>query len=634
MPPRHPADGLPKPKSIKEVPGYIWKKISGFSSRLFFIVKLVWQSAPLLLILMAVLCLLDGVLPVFGAYVAKDLLNEIARLITESELGNIAEGALFVLSPLLVLFLVNIGYLFLRKALGRINTMVNAIAGELVVNHIKLMIINKAREVDMSSFDRPEFYEKLENANREAGMRPIGILSSTFSVISAVIGSVSFIAVLSTLSPLAPVVVIVVALPGAAVNYFYRHRNFRYMRWHSKERRQMNYYSGLMVNKDRAKEIKLLGLSDTFIGKYKSAFSKYFSGLKRLIMKEGFVQVLVSLLSGIANGAILIYVAYNVIYEGGMIGDYSLYSGALTSIAGYVTTLLTATAAIYEGTLFIDNMITFMKEEVKIVPALPEGVLPARGVPHKIEFSHVSFKYPGTDRYVLHDVNLVMENSDAVVLVGLNGAGKTTLIKLLTRLYDPTEGVIYLDGRDIREYDVKALYSMFGIIFQDYGQYADTVSENIRYGDVMRECDPEGIRDAATAGGSYSFIDEMPQGLETPLTRMFEEDGLELSGGQWQKIAVSRAFYKQSEVLILDEPTAALDAIAEEEIFKKFRSLSKDKITVFVSHRLSSAATADKIVVIDGGEIAEMGTHRELMALRGKYYLLFSTQASRYRESE
>lgn len=630
MPPKPPTDGLRKPKSLREVPGYIWKKVSGFTSRLFYIVKLVWQSAPHLLVLMALLCLIDGVLPVVGAYISKDLLNEMARLITDKSQGAISENVISALSPLLFLFILNVVYLFARKALGRINSMVTAIAGELVVNHIKLMIIRKAREVDLSSFDRPEFYEKLENANREAGMRPIGILSATFNVISAVIGSVSFIAVLATLSPFAPLVVIIVALPGAAVNYYYRHRNFRYIRHHSKERRQMNYYSELMVNKDRAKEVKLLGLSETFIGKYRAAFAKYFKGLRRLIMKEGFTQVCVSLLSGLANGAILIYVAYSVIYGDGMIGDYSLYSGALSSIAGYVTTLLTATAAIYEGTLFIDNMITFMKEDVNIVPTSDAPLFPARGIAHRIEFSHVSFKYPGTDRYVLRDVNLVMEGNDSVVLVGLNGAGKTTLIKLLTRLYDPTEGVIYLDGRDIRDYDVGALYSMFGIIFQDFGQYADTVSENIRYGDVSREIDTEAVRDAASAGGAYSFIDELPHGMDTPLTRMFEEDGIELSGGQWQKLAISRAFYKDSEILILDEPTAALDAIAEEEVYNKFAGLSKNKITVFVSHRLSSATSASKIVVIDSGEIAEVGTHEELMERRGKYHLLFTTQAHRY----
>ena len=636
MPPPNPprpiklSDGIEKPRSLREIPGYIMKKIKGFTSRLFYIIKLVWQSAPLMLIAMTVLCLLDGVLPVVGAYISKDLLNEISFLITEKAGGSLLEDVTETLSPLIFLFILNIIYLFLRRALGRVNTVVTGISGELVVNHIKMMIINKSKDVDLSSFDRPEFYEKLENANREAGMRPIGILSATFSVISALISSISFIVVLATLSPFAPLIIILAALPGAIVNYHYRHRNFRYIRFHSKERREMNYYSGLMVNKDRAKEIKILGLADTFIEKYRRVFQKYFKGLKSLIIKEGASQIIISLISGIANGAILVYVAYNVIYKDGLIGDYSLYSGALTSIAGYVTTLLTATATIYEGTLFIDNMITFMNEDVKVVPSIDQPLIPERGVPHRIEFCNVSFAYPGTERFVLKNVDLVLEGSDSVVLVGLNGAGKTTLIKLLTRLYDPTEGKILLDGHDLREYDVAALHSMFGIIFQDFGQYSDTAGENIRYGDVEREGIDEDIRLAAELGGAASFIDELPIGYDTPLTRVFEEDGIELSGGQWQKLAISRAFYKDSEVLILDEPTASLDPMAEQEVYNKFAGLSKDRITVFVSHRLSSAVTASKIVVIDGGTIAELGNHEELMALGGRYYKLFTTQASRY----
>ena len=636
MPPPNPlrpmklSDGIEKPRSLREIPGYIMKKIKGFTSRLFYIIKLVWQSAPLMLIAMTVLCLLDGVLPVVGAYISKDLLNEISFLITEKAGGSLLEDVTETLSPLIFLFILNIIYLFLRRALGRVNTVVTGISGELVVNHIKMMIINKSKDVDLSSFDRPEFYEKLENANREAGMRPIGILSATFSVISALISSISFIVVLATLSPFAPLIIILAALPGAIVNYHYRHRNFRYIRFHSKERREMNYYSGLMVNKDRAKEIKILGLADTFIEKYRRVFQKYFRGLKSLIIKEGASQIIISLISGIANGAILVYVAYNVIYKDGLIGDYSLYSGALTSIAGYVTTLLTATATIYEGTLFIDNMITFMNEDVKVVPSIDQPLIPERGVPHRIEFCNVSFAYPGTERFVLKNVDLVLEGSDSVVLVGLNGAGKTTLIKLLTRLYDPTEGKILLDGHDLREYDVVALHSMFGIIFQDFGQYSDTAGENIRYGDVEREGIDEDIRLAAELGGAASFIDELPIGYDTPLTRVFEEDGIELSGGQWQKLAISRAFYKESEVLILDEPTASLDPMAEQEVYNKFAGLSKDRITVFVSHRLSSAVTASKIVVIDGGTIAELGNHEELMALGGRYYKLFTTQASRY----
>jgi ABC-type multidrug transport system fused ATPase/permease subunit len=285
---------------------------------------------------------------------------------------------------------------------------------------------------------------------------------------------------------------------------------------------------------------------------------------------------------------------------------------------------------IYEGTLFIDNMIEFMKEKREIVPTVSEPRIPGRHVPHTVEFKNVSFKYPGMDKYVLRDVNLKFEHSDSVVLVGLNGAGKSTLIKLLTRLYDPTEGAIYLDGVDLREYDVEALYDIFGIIFQDFGRYAETVGENIRFGDVEREYNFDDVRTAAEGSGSADYIAALPNGYDTPLTRMFEDTGRELSVGQWQKLSVARAFYKDSEILILDEPTAALDPLAEQDVFNRFSKLSEGKIAVFVSHKLSSAVSASKIVVIDGGTVAEVGNHEQLMALKGRYYELFSTQARRY----
>ena len=623
-------DGLEKPKSIKEVPSYIAKKIKGFFSRLFYIFSLVWQSAPMVLIAMIALCLFDGVLPVIGAYITSDLLNGISELITANNAGIISEDAFSAMRPLIFLFVLNLIYLFMKRVVTRVSTMVTGIAGELVVNHIKLAIMTKARTLDTASFDNPVFYEKLENANREANMRPIGILNATFSLISALISSVSFVAVLSTLSPLAPIVIILAAVPGGIVSIIYRNRNFRYIRFHSKERRQMNYYSSLLVNKDRVQEIKILGLSDTFIAKYREAFAKYYSGLKGLIVKEGMTQIGVGFVSTILNSVLFIYIAYSVIFEGGRIGDYSLYSGALTSITTYVATLLTSTVTIYEGTLFINNMIEFMKEESDIVPTEEKPLIPERGAPHTIEFRNVSFRYPGVDRYVLRDVNLKFEHSESVVLVGLNGAGKSTLIKLLTRLYDPTEGEIYLDGEDLRKYDVKALYNMFGIIFQDFGRYADTISENIKYGDVDGNWSDEDVVMAARRAGAEEFINRLPDKYDTPLTRMFEDNGHELSVGQWQKLSVSRAFIKNSDILILDEPTASLDPLAEQEVFDQFAKLSKDKIAVFVSHKLSSAVSASKIVVIDGGTVAEVGNHEELIALHGRYYELFTTQARRY----
>ena len=627
-------DGIEKPKSLLGWPGYILKKIGAFSKRLSYIVSLVWSASPALLIAMVALCLFDGILPLLGALVSKELLNEVAKLIGAVSLGSVAEDIFVTMRPLVFLFVLHFTYLLMRKILQRLNTMVTGIAGELCANHIRVMIMKKARDTDLACFDRPEFYEKLENANREAGMRPIQILSSSFGVVSAFISCISFILVLWALSPIVPIVIIAVAIPGALVNYIYRNRSFRYIRWHSKERREMNYYSGLMVNKDMAKEIKLLGLGDTFLEKYDGVFKKYYRGLKSIILKEGATQLGVGLFSTLANCLLLVFVAYRVIFVGdGEIGDYSLYSGALTSITGYVATLLTSTATIYEGTLFINNMMEFMSEERKILPNTEKPLLPTRGVQHTVEFVGVSFKYPGSERYVLRDINLKFSGYDRVVLVGLNGAGKTTLIKLLTRLYDPTEGKILLDGEDIRSYSPEALYSIFGIVFQDFGKYSQTVKENIAFGDVGKRQSDGDIILSATRADADGFIDKLPLGYETPLTRVFEEDGVELSGGQWQRLSVARAFYKDSEILILDEPTASLDAIAEKEVYDRFSELASDRMSIFVSHRLSSAVGADKIVVIGEGKILEMGSHDELMARGGEYYRLFSTQAENYLKS-
>ena len=618
-----------KPKNLKEFITGFFSGIKAFLSRLFYIISLVWETAPIILIAMVLLCVFDGVLPVFGAYITRDLLNEISLLIG-SELGEVADEIFKALKPVLFLFVLQFLYLFMRRILERVNDMVTAIAGELVVNHIKLKIIGKAKDVDISSFDRPEFYEKLENANREAGMRPIGILTATFRVISSIISVASFIVVLATLSPFAPVIIIICALPGAIVTYVFKNKNYRYMRRHSKERREMSYYSQLMVSKDYAKEIKILGLGDTFTERYQGVFKRYFKGLKRLMVRESVTRLLVSLLFTLGNCALFAYVAYDVIYNGKMIGDYSLYTGALSSVASYVTSIVAATATIYEGTLFIDNMMEFMKEEKKIVPSIPVPRKIELGKPHVIELKNVSFSYPGCDKKVLDNVNLRFTSGKSTVLVGLNGAGKTTLINLITRMYDVTEGEILLDGYNIKEYSPEEYYSLFGIVFQHFGKYAESAADNIRFGDVTREGDIEEVMRAAVSGSADGFISELPLGYDTPLTRVFEEKGIELSGGQWQKLSVARAFYKQSEILILDEPTASLDAIAEQEIFTKFEELAKGKISIFVSHRLSSAVSAAQIAVLEDGRLVELGTHEQLMAREAQYHRLFSTQAQRY----
>ena len=626
-----------KPKSIKEVPSYLKNLVSTFFSRLFYIFGLVWETAPWILFVMVFMAIFNGVMPVLGATITAQILNSLVGAFNTLPVGGMTLAEQFnamlentACRQIVFWLVIQLIHAFVNSLVTNINTILTRIYGETVVNHIKVKIMTKAKDVDVASFDMPEFYEKLENANREAGMRPIQILNSTFGVVGTLISMVSFIVVLWAVSPAAPALIAVLAIPTAIVNFIYRKKHVLYVRFRSKDRRQLNYYSGLMTNKDMVKEIRMFGLSDVFIDRYNQTFKRYFKGLKKLFISEGVWHIGLTVLRASANCALFAYIALQVCNGNEQIGDYSLYVTALNQIAAGVATLISTTATIYEGTLFIDNMIAFMRNEKTVKPLTDTPVIPARHTGHTIELENVSFRYPGTERDVIKNVSLKIEPGDTVVLVGLNGAGKTTLIKLLTRLYDPTEGRILLDGRDIREYDVEELYKLFGIIFQDFGKYAVSVSENISFGEIEKEPTEERVKKAAEESGADDFIDRLPAGYNTPLMRYFEENGIEPSIGQWQKLSIARAFYSDSDILILDEPTASLDPMAEQDIFNQFDRLREDKTTVFVSHRLSSATTANKILVLEYGELIETGSHEELMEKRGRYYELFSTQAKRY----
>ena len=642
MPPfgTDPYKNKPKPpKGIKDVPRYLWQLISGFFSRLGYIVNMVWKTGHWILIVMVIVAILNGVLPVVGSLISKEILNEMQDIIAEQAMASVTGEVLsipFWGSAVMLLLIFFFIHKILNNVMGRVNTAVTRIAGEKVVRYVRLQIMEKAKDIDLASFDRPEFYEKLENANREAGIRPITVMSSTFDVVSKFISLVSYIVVLVSAPNMwwiAPLM-IVISIPTAVVNFAYRRKTFDYMRRRSKDRRQMNYYSDLMVDKNLVKEVRMYDLADTFKNEFNNVFAKYYKGLRRLIVRENAWQIALTVLSSLLNCIFFAFIAVKVFHGEIQIGDYSLYTGALTSIATTVSGLISVSAQVYEGTLFIDNLIAFMKESPTVIPSKAEPEHIEMGKPHTIEFKNVSFAYPGTDKMVIKNVSLKFRPGETVVLVGLNGAGKTTFIKLLTRLYDPTEGQILLDGRDIKEYDTKELYSMFGIIFQDFGKYAFNVEDNIRFGDINREADKEHIKQAAADAGAEDFISRLPAGYDTPLMRIFEPNGIELSIGQWQKLSIARAFYSRSDILILDEPTASLDPLAEQEIFNQFDELRRDKTTIFVSHRLSSATVASKIVVLEYGELVEEGTHKELMAKKGRYYELFSTQASRYIDSD
>ncbi|MCQ2427481.1 MAG: ABC transporter ATP-binding protein/permease [Clostridia bacterium] len=623
------------PKNFKDVFRFLKELLGGLFGRLGYIFVLVWKTDPFILFLMMFIAVFDGVMPPIGTVISANVINELGEIIKmRAGAGEGFDPGAFIGSAALSMLIILFVYRITTRVVDRISNAIIRIAGEKVVRQVRVQIMEKAKTVDLASFDNPAFYEKLENANREAGNRPIQTLQSTFSIISTLIQIGSYVVILSQIPGMwwMSLGIIVISVPSAIVSFVYRRKNWNYVRRRSKDRRQMNYYSDLLVNKDMVKEVRIFGLSDTFIERYKEVFSRYYKGLRKLILNESLWMVFIAVISACVNCLFYAIIAYGVFNGSFLIGDYTKYTGSLTSIASCITSLIGTSASIYEGTLFIDNLITFMNEKQTILPLTEEPKKVTHGVPHTVTFENVSFAYPGTERKVINNFSTTFRPGETVVLVGLNGAGKTTLIKLLTRLYDPTEGRILLDGIDLREYDVKDLYDIFGIIFQDYGKYAVTAKENIYYGDIEHDIDDDKIDASSKMANADAYIANLPQGMDTPLMRIFEPNGIELSGGQWQKLAIARAFYRDSDIMILDEPTASLDPMAEQEIFNQFDSLREGKMTIFVSHRLSSAVIATKIIVLKGGMLIEEGTHKELMEAKGEYYTLFKTQARRYIE--
>ena len=619
---------VPPPKNIADLPRYLRELLGGFFVRFGYIFRLVWETGPWILIARVFIALFEGATPIIGALLTQNIINGL-QLAAQggAEIGD------FVSSPVFWLLLFYFLYQILKRLIGTLGDFVTRIAGELVVRTVRLRIMEKAKTVDIASFDDPDFYERLENANREAAMRPVSVISQTFTVVSALIELCSYIAVLAAAPGMRWTVpaIIAVSVPSAVISFVYRKRHVNYIRRRSVDRRRMSYCADVLTDKDTVKEIRMFGLGDTFIGRYKEAFSHYFGGLLRLIRDESLWHTAIAVLSGVVNLGLYLLVAAQVFAGHILLGDYTLYTGAILSVSSCVSRLITQSATIYEGTLFIDNLLSFMGEKPTVIPRLREPLQAEYGRPHTFELDHVTFRYPGADRDVLRDVCLTIRPGETTVLVGLNGAGKTTLLKLLTRLYDPTEGRILLDGHDLRDYDLRSLYGLFGMIFQDFGRYAATAADNIRFGAVGRpDENGEAVRRAAGESGADGFISRLPEGYDTPLMRIFDAEGTELSTGQWQKLAVARAFYADADVLILDEPTASLDPLAEQEIYDRFDRLREGKTTLFVSHRLSCATKAGKIVVLSDGKVAEEGTHLQLMAEGGIYAKLYATQSSRY----
>ena len=587
------------------------------------VLKLVWRVQPGSTVALGLLYLVQGIIPTLTAFVSKLLIDAVVLAIREQG----GQGSLAV-----VIWLVGaqFGVQALSSLLQTLSNIVQQLLQEQLSYSVQLMVMEKANTLDLSFFEDAKFYDSLQQAQREAASRPIGMISQTFGLGQTLVTLVSMLIVLSQLAWWLAIVALLAPLPAFIANIRYGWWGYQMMRRQSPLRREMSYYGNLLTTDTYNKEIKLFTLGDFFIRLYRSLSVEFYAQARRLIVPRYLASFFWSTGSLIANGLIYLYVTIQTVIGRISLGSLTFYTQAALSVGSSFQSLLSGISSTYENNLYINTLFEFLDYQPRIVSP-PDGLKPATdGL--TIEFRHVSFSYPGRGKQgqALHDVSFTINAGEAIALVGRNGAGKTTIVKLLTRLYDPDEGQILVNGRDIKEYDLPALREQIGVIFQDYVTYFLTASRNIGVGKIEDIDHLEGIQAAAVKSGANLVIEKLPDAYKTMLGKWFDK-GQQLSGGEWQKVALARAFMRDAQLLILDEPTSSLDPQAEYEVFARFRELTAGKSAIFISHRFSTVRLANRIIVLEEGRVLEEGSHVELLARGGRYAELFTLQAQAYR---
>jgi len=511
-----------------------------------------------------------------------------------------------------------------QRGISASQSLLRALLGQ----RVNVMILEKAMTLELSHFEDSEFYDKLTQARREASSRPLSLVNRTFGLVQNVISLTSYAILLFTFSPWAVVILVAAGLPSFFAEAKFSGDAFRLFRWRSPDTRMQIYLETVIAREDGVKEVKLFQLGPRLLQRYRDIFLKLFIEDRKLTIRRDTWGFLLGLLSISALYAAYGWIVVTTIVGAITLGAMTMYLILFRQGQSAVAAILTSVSGMYEDNLYLSNLYEYLEQPVPTrLGHATQGPYPERG----LEFEKVSFTYAGAKEKALSNVSLQIKPGESLALVGENGSGKTTLIKLLTRLYDPTTGRILLDGLDLQEWDVEALRQRVGVIFQDFGRYQFSVGENIGAGDIRHIDDKDRWKAAATTGLAAPFIEDMPDSYETQLGRWFK-GGRELSGGQWQKIALSRAFMRSdADILVLDEPTAAMDASSEAEVFEHFRTASSNKMTILISHRFSTVRAAAQIIVIHQGEIIERGDHESLLAKDGQYAHLFNLQAKGYK---
>jgi len=589
--------------------------VFGYSRRAL---DLVWTTSRRLTLALAVLTLVAGVLPAVVAYIGQLIVDTVVAAMNSPE-HEIREVLWLVSMEAVVVTLIAAS----QRGLSASQSLLRALLGQ----RVNVMILEKALTMQLENFEDSEFYDKMTQARREASRRPLSLVNRTFSLVQNGISLVSYAVLLFAFSPWAVVILIGAGLPSFFAEAKFSGEAFQLFRWRSPETRMQMYLETVIAREDSIKEVKLFQLGPRLLKRYRDIFKKLFVEDRRLTLRRDGWGFILGLISTAAFYGAYAWIVITTINGEISLGAMTMYLVLFRQGQSAVAASLSAVSGMYEDNLYLSNLYDYLGQAVTMRSGTADhGADPQRGV----EFEHVSFRYPGASSDALHDVSLSLKPGESLALVGENGSGKTTLIKLLTRLYEPTEGRILLDGLDLKEWDINVLRQRIGVIFQDFGRYQFSAGENIGAGDERYFDDADRWSKAATTGMAASFIEEMPKGYQTQLGRWFK-DGRELSGGQWQKIALSRAFMRSdADILVLDEPTAAMDASSEAEIFDHFRTESHSKMTILISHRFSTVRAAKKIIVIQEGEILEQGNHESLLEQNGRYAHLFKLQARGY----
>jgi ATP-binding cassette subfamily B protein len=587
---------------------------------------LVWTTSRHLTVVLGVLTLVAGVLPAAMAWVGALIIDAVvAATGVYKETGTAQFMPVFSLVALeAVIVAVMAGA---QRGISLCQSLLRAQLGQ----RVNVMILEKAITLELTQFEDSEFYDKLTRARREASSRPLSLVNRTFGLAQNLVSLISYGVLLVQFSPWAVVVLIVAGLPSFIAETRFSGEAFTLFRWRSPDTRKQIYLETVLAREDNVKEVKLFGLGPLLLQRYRNIYHRLYARDRSLAIRRDGWGFVLGLIGTAALYGAYAWIAATAVMSRITLGQMTMYLMLFRQGQSGVSAILSAIGGMYEDNLYLATLYEYLETPSRTTGSgagetAVLGTLPGDG----IRFESVSFTYPGASEPALREIDLHIRPGESLALVGENGSGKTTLIKLLTRLYRPDKGRILLDGLNLENWEEEALRQRIGVIFQDFARYQFLVGENIGVGDVRHFAEQDRWQEAAAKGMADGIIADLPKGYDTQLGKWFK-GGQELSGGQWQKIALSRAFMRsEADILVLDEPTAAMDAAAEANIFEHFRKLTQNRIAILISHRFSTVRMASQIVVIENGRIIERGSHEDLMELDGHYARLFSLQAAGY----